>query len=874
MNEKFKNLIERAEKLAESRGDNGHNPIKEELNSVLAELASYQEELDRRNEEAINAQSELERSRRKHAFLYELAPVGFLTLNRDSRILNVNSTTTTILGEPKEELLDRLLADFVSPDSLDSFEYHLTRSYETNFKSTTVIKARSGFSKTVYLEITSVPFVDEETQEKLLHTAIQDVTYKIESEREILRLSQTLEESIAARTREMIRQISEFEESARELRLTSGQITRIIDSLNGYIWSFTIGRSGEVLTVFFSDSVEAVTGYPPSFFYNDFYSGITLISAPDDEDAEEKIKEMLSKEPYKKFRDWETRIKTRDGRVRWAHQLAMYWLDEEGTLRVDGITLDIHEQKLAKEALAYSKSIMEAIFRAASQIIIVIVEKRDDRYLIAEFSPGAERFTDLSKIDALRRDVSILFEQDCARKVYMALDSIEGSHGELSLECDIKKADGSAFPAYLMILPIENGAGELPSALIFAIDLSNLKETEKKLLTERMLLGERIMRSDSELAALNAELRRASRVRSDILATVSHELRTPLSAVIGLSESLIKQLKNSLNEKQSDALMTIFDNGQKLLEMITSMLDYSKIDSGYIEYNPRKISADMIARSALQTAAAAAAKKKITTHFNSNGLTLAVNVDRDKFRQILITLLDNAIKFTPSGGEIGIEVWYNSDAQEINFVVWDSGVGIDLDKIYDLFQPFSQSESGLARNFEGSGIGLALALKLVDLHYGGIKVERIYPTGTKISVIIPLKEESLHRRPLTCPVKTESGAVLIIDDNFQTPNDLIASLSMLDLKCMTVHTEEEALRALADYAPELVFVSALDPRSPRISELAETLRLNATRSTKIIAYSSLYVPEKSSLYVSNNLNGFLIKPFSPEKVFNELLKLR
>jgi signal transduction histidine kinase len=244
------------------------------------------------------------------------------------------------------------------------------------------------------------------------------------------------------------------------------------------------------------------------------------------------------------------------------------------------------------------------------------------------------------------------------------------------------------------------------------------------------------------LERTNAELIRTTKLKDEFLANMSHELRTPLNAILGMTECLHEELFGTINSSQEDALETIRNSGEHLLELISDMLDVSKIMAGMLKLDITTVAIADLCSSCLEFIQLKALKKQIQLSMSLSPDLEVIEVDERRWRQILINLLDNAIKFTPSGGKVSLDVSLKTDQNSrswLHFSVTDTGIGIapsDRDKI---FQPFIQIDSGFARKYEGSGLGLALVHQLVELHGGYVDCTSQLGQGSCFTVRLPLK---------------------------------------------------------------------------------------------------------------------------------------
>jgi signal transduction histidine kinase len=249
-------------------------------------------------------------------------------------------------------------------------------------------------------------------------------------------------------------------------------------------------------------------------------------------------------------------------------------------------------------------------------------------------------------------------------------------------------------------------------------------------------LASNLNRMNDELGRLYEALETASRHKSEFLATMSHELRTPLNAIIGFSQVLKEQMYGELNAKQADYVDDVLSSGQHLLNLINDILDLAKVEAGRMELHPATFALPELLENAVSMVRERATRQGISVTIATDPSVSLMEGDERKVKQILFNLLSNAVKFTPGGGQVTLASSAADGQVEIS--VRDTGVGISAEDQERIFEEFYQV--GASRTQEGTGLGLALTRRLVELHHGRLGVESEPGVGSTFTVTLPLHQ--------------------------------------------------------------------------------------------------------------------------------------
>jgi PAS domain S-box-containing protein len=420
-----------------------------------------------------------------------------------------------------------------------------------------------------------------------------------------------------------------------------------------------------------------------------------------------------------------------------------------------------------------------------------------------------------------------------------------------------------------------------------AIDNAQLFENLQRSNTE---LERRVAERTAELNRTNLELESANRAKDEFLANMSHELRTPLNSILGLSESLLEQRRGALNEHQEKSLQTIEASGRHLLELITDILDLSKIEAGKFEFRPQFILVDDLCRSSLAFINNQAVKKSIKVTYQNETSITSISADPRRLKQILINLLSNAVKFTHEKGQVVLQVQANPEQDRIQFSVIDTGIGIAPEDMQRLFQPFVQLDSTLNRQFDGTGLGLTLVQKLIDMHGGSVEVESEVGKGSRFTVYLPLgletagtsegpelEAESLDQRlsekDSALKESKTRATVLIAEDNAANILTIGDYLESHGYEIVIAHDGAEAIEKAESINPHIILI---DIQMPVMNGLEAMTRLRTNprfRSTPIIALTALAMPGDRERCIKAGATEYMSKPVGLRILADTITKL-
>jgi signal transduction histidine kinase len=268
-------------------------------------------------------------------------------------------------------------------------------------------------------------------------------------------------------------------------------------------------------------------------------------------------------------------------------------------------------------------------------------------------------------------------------------------------------------------------------------DQQKLLDEQLKLLNEE--LEQKVAARTRELYETMTILKQTDEIKSQFLTNMSHELRTPLSSIIYTCQAIDSEILGSLNEVQHKHIQNMLDSGTHLLQLINDILDIAKIESGKMTISPGVYTVAELIEDSISIVKSLADRKYIAVSFDNAPAGLLIKADAAKFKQVMYNLLSNAIKFTPENGQVTVGV--TKGEQHIKITVKDNGIGIREEDQNRVFAEFEQVENSYEKTHEGTGLGLPLAKKLVELHGGEIFLISKFGEGTEVFFSLPLYRE-------------------------------------------------------------------------------------------------------------------------------------
>jgi signal transduction histidine kinase len=418
-----------------------------------------------------------------------------------------------------------------------------------------------------------------------------------------------------------------------------------------------------------------------------------------------------------------------------------------------------------------------------------------------------------------------------------------------------------------------------------AESLENYYNTLEKKVSQRTealkQANEELSKNKLELEFANMELQEANRMKSQFLANVSHELRTPLNSIIGFSELLQEKAFGALNERQTQYVEYVHSSGSHLLQLINNILDLSKIEAGRMEIVKEDFSVMEVLGELLGIIRPLAHEKNIVIESKSVPASPKLRADKAKFKQIMLNLLSNAVKFNIHGGSIKVDWETMEEPSGMNverFIVFrisDTGIGIKGEDKGMLFKEFEQIDSSITREYGGTGLGLVLTKRLVELHHGSIWVDSVPGKGSTFSVKLPQGTDEIDMPVMsTRPHATDAFArplVLVASEGQDINHLLEIYLAGDEFEVFTASDGLDLLRKAQDQKPFAIIMGITLPMKDGWEVLKELKGNSETADIPVVIISAV---DDRELGLRLGAVEYMEKPVNREMLLNVLHKLQ
>ncbi len=657
------------------------------------------------------AKDRAERQEERYRDLVENLAEVVYTLDEDGRVTYLSPTFEALSGYTVDEALGRKAIDFAHPDDVKQLAENIERGL-AGHPAPIEVRFITKSGNTIWVR-TNSRFVEVESRRQLSGT-LSDITERKKTE--------------------------------AALRESEGRFREMAENSRDILWIWTLKYEIEYVSPAFED----LTGHSRQRLYEQS-AALPGIFHPDDRQG---LVEALEKVRHGSFAELEGRFICADASMRWFRGWGTPLRDADGKFtRMAGIWRDIHDAKQADEektalleianeitGTLELHEILDRVHRRVTELLpcdsaftFYWDPDRQVLSLAGLYGAPAELVARLG-VWEFRPGEPIALELGAGRTVvindihdqsWLPADRLENLSVSALIGVPLvvrKRVYGACFAAQLISSGRKFDAAKVRRfegvvrLLALACQSADLHEQAQRLLEESMA---------------------ANRHKSAFLANMSHELRTPLNAIIGFSEVLGERTFGELNDKQAEYINDIHASGQHLLALINDILDLSKIEAGRLELTLAEFDLPSTFDNALNLMKERASRRGVTLRKEMDGDLGAITADERKVRQVLINLLSNAVKFTEPGGTVTLRGRAAGDELQISVV--DTGVGIKEEDREVIFEEFRQAGGDYSQKHEGTGLGLALSRRLVELHGGRIWVESEAEKGSTFAFTLPIR---------------------------------------------------------------------------------------------------------------------------------------
>lgn len=763
--------------------------------------------------------------------IVEASKDGMWVFDLDGRILHANRACADLMGVPLERLLERTAFDFLDEQGRAEFADHLNDIREGLFNDAEVeVHQVRDDGDVVWVLVRETALYDKTGLMGVLHR-MTDYTDR----------------------RDVVRQLS-----LSEKRLAEAQrIARI----GSFRWDLetggVTGSAGLYHLMERHDSLRST--------YDDF----TAMIHEDQRDyVAQSLAGAIAAGTDARFI---VRARGRSGWM-WARIHGEVVRDENGDAvalagTVQDVTGMVEAEQALKDQIAQN-SLMEAVASAANEASTLADVLQQARSLVLEHSGWvhAQGFN-------CDNGVATPLHVDDAGAVATAIESWALEDDMLLAErCMAARTTQWHESGRTLACPVLH-AGEVRAVFV----ITSKAQIVLPRLIERMAqqaavqIGRVVEREATarEIAAARDAAEEASRLKSDFLAMISHEIRTPLNGVLGLNELL---MRTGLDADQRRLVSGVELSGRALLSLINAILDYSKIEAGYLELESIDFDVRSVVNSAIAPILAAGRSKGLRVESSiDNDVPQVANGDPTRLSQVLSNLLSNAVKFTDDGAIVlDMSATMTDSGWMLNVDVRDTGVGTDVDA-QTLFAPFRQADTSTTRVFGGTGLGLAIAREIVEAYGGEIGLESQRGAGTRIwftaalsapaggPVLGATRPAAVSSMPALSNEKRRR--ILVVEDN---PVNQVVAVGLLEALGYAAETADDGLAALTLFNPQRHDLVLMDVQMPRMDGLAATRelrkRLGDQPRVPIIAMTAAVVPGERDRCLEAGMDDFLTKP--------------
>ncbi|HRN27298.1 MAG: PAS domain S-box protein [Ignavibacteriaceae bacterium] len=769
--------------------------------------------------EKTKALDSLKQSELKFKTLFDSANDAIFLMKEDV-FIDCNEKTTVMFNASKEQIIGKKLYLF-SPEFQPDGRTSKSKAKEK------LILALEGTPQFFEWRHTRLDGTQFDTEVNINHIEFQNEVY----------------------LQAIVRDITERKKSEKIISEQKRELATLMNNLPGM--AYRCANNLNWTMEFVSDGCYQLTGYRKDELLNDkIISYTNLMHKEDQLLVYETVQNAINN--HEQF-TLLYRINTRQGLEKWVWEKGCAIYDENGNvICLEGFVTDITERKLAEEKiniLAHAlKSVSECVWITNMRDNIIFVNKSFTRvygYSLTEIIGKP-----ISFIRSPKNDPAVL------KKIYP-----ETLAGGWTGELIDRRKNGEDFPIHLSTSLITDDTGKPIALAGVSLDITESQKNE------------------FDLIEAKEKAEQASRLKSNFFTNISHELRTPLVGILGFAEILKDEIKQP---QFSDMAEMILSSGKRLMETLNSVLDLSRIEADKLEMKYTPVDLNIFVDENAKIFQSIGAKKGLSVITKKSKQSVYAYVDEQVLFQILNNLIGNAIKYTHKGTvTLEVKVVTNNKKEFASIAVIDTGIGIKSENLNKIFEEFRQVSEGLSRHFEGTGLGLTITKRFIELMSGEIIVKSKFGKGSTFEVLFPLYKFKIIKDPEITDKISESKQeekfllsdlpdVLIVD-NDEASRDIIRLFLKNICNVDSAKSGEEAIKLAKAKSYKLIFMDInLGKGLSGIETTQKIKKLAAYKNTPIVALTAFAMSGEKEEFLRKGCTHYLSKPFMKKDLLNLL----
>jgi PAS domain S-box-containing protein len=665
-----------------------------------------------------------------------------------------------------------------------------------------------------------------------------------------------------------VQDITERTKAEASLQEALDEHEKLVARIPVGVFKQKVGRDGRIGFVYVSPRFCEQLGLSVEAVLADARAVLRCVHPDDAADFAARCRSVLDKPgPFA----WEGRVLV-GGAPRWVSVLSTPTILGDGALLWEGVQSDVTDRKLAEIALRES----EERYRLLLQHSPVGILHFDNKLMVSYCNEQFAQIMHAPHAYMLTLDCSTL-KDACVLPAMRA--ALEGHYGEYEGPYKTTYA-GQELNIAMNCAPVRDEAGRIVGGIAILQDITERVLKDRELTRYRDSLEELVAERTADLEAARAEAERLARVKSEFLANMSHEIRTPLNGVLGLAHIGYRDSKG--RDKAQETFARIVSSGQLLLGIINDILDFSKIEAGKLRVEVIPIDPGRIIGEALELMEERAEAKGLALCFHRmSPLPPHCLADPLRIGQVLLNLLSNAIKFTDEGSVTLCAGYENGD---LVFQVSDTGIGMSAGELAKVFAPFEQADNSITRKFGGTGLGLTITHRIVELMGGTLRARSEPGQGSMFEVRLPSASASgtgtgagetaaLTEVPQGAPGARLAGySVLVAEDN--EVNQMVLEELLLEEGALVTLTGngQEAVDCLRARGAAAFQVVLMDVQMPVLDGYAATREIHALApGLPVIGQTAHAFDEERARCFEAGMVAHLAKPIDPELMVRAIL---